>query len=207
MVNRIFGILLALGFLCPAHSQIKSISSRPNIIYILADDLGFGDVLAYNKYSKIPTPNIDRLASSGMKFNNAHSASAVCTPSRYSILTGNYPWRSGLKKGVLWAYDWPLIKKDQLTVGQFLKNNGYHTAIIGKWHLGWSWPVKKGEFIDSTLWGAMNESIERERKIDFTQPLKGGPLSCGFDYQFGVDIPSLPPFCFIENGNIVGGVI
>jgi arylsulfatase A-like enzyme len=86
MVNRIFGILLALGFLCPAHSQIKSISSRPNIIYILADDLGYGDVMAYNKYSKIPTPNIDRLASSGMKFNNAHSASAVCTPSRYSIL-------------------------------------------------------------------------------------------------------------------------
>ena len=205
MINRVFGILLALGFLCPVHSQNKTISSRPNIIYILADDLGYGDVLAYNKYSKIPTPNIDRLASSGMKFNNAHSASAVCTPSRYSILTGNYPWRSGLKKGVLWAYDWPLIKKDQLTVGQFLKNNGYHTAIIGKWHLGWSWPVKKGEFIDSTRWGAMNETNERERKIDFTQPLKGGPLSCGFDYQFGVDIPSLPPFCFIENGNIIGG--
>ena len=203
-MKRIFITLLALGYLSTSQSQVNKLSSRPNIIYILADDLGYGDIFAYNKDSKIPTPNIDRLASSGMKFNNAHSASAVCTPSRYSILTGNYPWRSELKRGVLWSYDWPLIKKDQLTVGQFLKNNGYNTAIIGKWHLGWSWPVKKGEFIDSTRWGAMGETAERERRIDFTQPLKGGPLSCGFDYQFGVDIPSLPPFCFIENGNIVG---
>lgn len=129
-MKRIFITLLALGYLSTSQSQVNKLSSRPNIIYILADDLGYGDVFAYNKDSKIPTPNIDRLASSGMKFNNAHSASAVCTPSRYSILTGNYPWRSELKRGVLWSYDWPLIKKDQLTVGQFLKNNGYNTAII-----------------------------------------------------------------------------
>jgi hypothetical protein len=86
-MKRFFITLLALGLLSKSQSQVKTISSRPNIIYILADDLGYGDVFAYNKDSKIPTPNIDRLASSGMKFNNAHSASAVCTPSRYSILT------------------------------------------------------------------------------------------------------------------------
>lgn len=204
MTTRILGTILTVCFFTTAQSQIKKTSAQPNIIYILADDLGYGDVFAYNKDSKIPTPNIDRLASSGMKFNNAHSASAVCTPSRYGILTGTYPFRSALKKGVLWSYDWPLIKKDQLTVGQFLKNNGYSTALIGKWHLGWEWPIKKGESIDTARWGAMDETVERERKIDFTQPLKGGPLSCGFEYQFGVDIPSLPPFCFIENGHIVG---
>jgi arylsulfatase A-like enzyme len=114
-------IFILLGFHRSAPSQDKDASIRPNIIYILADDLGYGDVFAYNKESKIPTPNIDRLATRGTKFTNAHSASAVCSPSRYSILTVNYPWRSSLKKGVLWSYDWPLIKKDQLTIGQFLK--------------------------------------------------------------------------------------
>ena len=205
-MTRIFIILISFGFLARAEAQQKESSTRPNIIYILADDLGYGDVSAYNKDSKIPTPNIDRLATRGTKFTNAHSASAVCTPSRYSILTGNYPWRSSLKKGVLWSYDWPLIKKDQLTIGQFLKNNGYSTALIGKWHLGWNWPIKKGEYIDTTQLSPIDEAstLERERKIDFTKPLQGGPLSCGFEYQFGVDIPSLPPFCFIENGKIIG---
>ncbi|RYE18999.1 MAG: sulfatase [Sphingobacteriales bacterium] len=184
----------------------KQAPQKPNIIYILADDLGYGDVSCYNPQSKISTPNIDKLAAGGMKFTNAHSASSVCTPSRYSIMTGRYSWRSKMKFGVLWTYDWPLIEQGRLTVGQFLKNNGYNTAIIGKWHLGWSWPVKQGEQIDTLRLGGRNmeQSLAREQKIDLSQPLKGGPLSCGFDYQYGIDIPSLPPFCFIENGKVVG---
>ncbi|RYZ99999.1 MAG: hypothetical protein EOP47_15285 [Sphingobacteriaceae bacterium] len=179
---------------------------KPNIIFILADDMGYGDVSCYNPESKINTPNIDRLAAGGIKFTNAHSASSVCTPSRYAIMTGRYAWRSKMKFGVLWTYDWPLIEQGRLTVGQFLKDNGYNTAIVGKWHLGWNWPIKPGEQIDTNKLGgrSMQQSLARERQIDVSKPLKGGPLACGFDYQFGIDIPSLPPFCFIENGHILG---
>ncbi|MEO6149548.1 MAG: arylsulfatase [Mucilaginibacter sp.] len=192
------------SLLISAAAQNKG--QKPNIIYILADDMGYGDVSCYNPQSKINTPNIDRLAAGGMKFTNAHSASSVCTPSRYAIMTGRYAWRSKMKYGVLWTYDWPLIEQGRLTVGQFLKDNGYNTGIIGKWHLGWNWPIKPGEQIDTNKLGgrSMDQSVAREKKIDVTKPLKGGPLACGFDYQFGIDIPSLPPFCFIENGNIVG---
>ncbi|RYD90117.1 MAG: hypothetical protein EOP54_24475, partial [Sphingobacteriales bacterium] len=199
-------VFTGILFLLPGFFLNTFAQQKPNIIYILADDMGYGDLSCYNPQSKINTPNIDRLAANGMKFTNAHSASSVCTPSRYSIMTGRYAWRGKMKYGVLWTYDWPLIEKGRLTVGQFLKDNGYNTGIIGKWHLGWNWPIKPGEKIDTNKLGGrgMKESRAREQQIDVTRPLKGGPLACGFDYQFGIDIPSLPPFCFIENGNIVG---
>ncbi|MEE2629112.1 MAG: sulfatase-like hydrolase/transferase, partial [Candidatus Latescibacterota bacterium] len=105
---------------------------RPNIIYILADDMGYGDARCNNPNSKIPTPNLDRLAAEGMRFTDAHAGSSVCTPSRYNILTGRYCWRSRLKTGIVWDWDAPLIEDDRLTVPQLLKKQGYHTACLGK---------------------------------------------------------------------------
>ncbi|MEY2595982.1 MAG: hypothetical protein RI965_1254, partial [Bacteroidota bacterium] len=118
-------------------------TSKPNIIYILADDLGYGDVKVYNKNSKIATPNIDKLAMQGMRFTDAHSTSGVCTPTRYSIMTGRYPWRSQKPVGVLNGFSRPLIENDRATVASLLKENGYNTGVIGKWHLGLGWTPKR----------------------------------------------------------------
>ncbi len=163
-----------------------SAPSLPNIVLILADDLGFGDVQFLNpKRGKLPTPNIDRLASQGISFSDAHSGSAVCSPTRYGILTGRYAWRSRLQQGVLGPYGEPLIEPGQFTLQGMLRNKGYETACIGKWHLGWNWPGEKG-------------------KRDFTKPITGGPTTTGFQTYFGTDIPNYPPYCFIENDRTVG---
>ena len=114
--------------------------SKPNIVYILADDLGYGDIGCYNRASKINTPNIDRLAKEGMRFTDAHSPSAVCTPTRYALLTGRYAWRTRLQRNVIGPFALPLIAEKQLTVAELLREQGYATACIGKWHLGWGWP-------------------------------------------------------------------
>src|SRR5262245_13187092 len=111
-------------------------TAKPNILYILADDLGYGDLRCYNPASKIPTPNLDRFASQGMRFTDAHSPSAVCTPTRYGILAGRYCWRTKLKSGVLWGYSPALIERGRMTVASLLKRQGYHTGCVGKWHLG-----------------------------------------------------------------------
>ncbi len=182
-----------------------ALNNRPNIILIVADDMGWGDAQCFNPHSKIPTPAIDRLAAEGMLFLNAHASASVCTPSRYSLMTGKYPWRSRLKTGVLWTYDRPLIESSDTTIGEVLQQAGYTTAIIGKWHLGWIWPQKKNEGAGAgTTGGAERRGPLKEKNIDFSQQLQGGPLSCGFGYQFGIDIPSLPPFAFIENGWVGG---
>lgn len=110
-------------------------AKQPNIIFILADDLGYGDVSCYNEEGKIATPHIDRLADNGIRFTDAHSGSAVCTPTRYGFLTGRYAWRSRLKRSVLNGVSPPLIEKGRMTVASLLKSQGYHTAMIGKWHL------------------------------------------------------------------------
>ncbi len=117
-------------------------TQRPNIIYILADDLGIGDVGAFNSEGKIATPNMDRLAAGGMMFTDAHSGSAVCTPTRYGILTGRYAWRTRLESGVLWGYSLPLISEGRMTVASMLQQQGYNTSCIGKWHLGLEWTRK-----------------------------------------------------------------
>lgn len=178
----IFRALTILPFLI---LSIFASGQKPNIIYILTDDLGYGDVSAYNSNSKIFTPSIDALSKEGMLFTDAHSNSSVCTPTRYGILTGQYAWRTSLKNGVLWSYDKPLITPDQLTVAQLLKNKGYQTACIGKWHLGLDWAKQSN--------GA----------IDFTKPINGGPTQLGFDYFFGITASlDIPPYVYI-NGNIV----
>ena len=195
-----FLLCLMSFFTFVAHSQKK-----PNIIYILADDLGYGDISCLNAASKIHTPNIDQLAAEGMTFTDAHAAAAVCTPTRYGLLTGRYPWRSKLKSGVLGLYDPPLLEEDRLTVGQLLQQQGYTTACVGKWHLGWDWPLKTGAFFKDSLYKGHNSEPVRwqlENYIDFSAKIEHGPLSKGFDYYFGTDVPNYPPYCFIENNRL-----
>jgi len=173
-----------------------SAQSRPNIVFILADDLGYGDLGCYNKDSKIPTPNLDRLATQGMRFRDAHAPSSVCSPTRYALLTGRYAWRSSLKNGVVSPWGKPLIPPERLTVASLLRQNGYQTAAIGKWHLGWNWPTKDG--------APPSSGSNHLSNVDFTRPITGGPRELGFDYYFGVDLPNFPPYCFIENDHTVG---
>lgn len=174
--------LLALVGVLPATA-----ADKPNVVYVLADDLGYGDVGCYNPKSKIPTPYIDQLAKEGMRFTDAHSPSAVCTPTRYALLTGRYAWRTRLQRNVIGPFSPPLIAVKQLTVPTMLREQGYATACIGKWHLGWGWP-KPGD----------------GGKRDFTQAIPDGPTTRGFDSYFGTDVPNYPPYCFIENDRTVG---
>ena len=173
----------------------KSDYSRPNIVFILADDLGYGDVSCLNKNGKIYTPNIDRIAEAGVTFTDAHSSSAVCTPTRYGILTGRYNWRSRLKQGVIGIYGNPLMDPNRTNMASMLKKQGYQTACIGKWHLGRNWPTADNK-------PPVNKP--GENNIDFTQPITGGPEDVGFDYYFGTDVPNFPPYCFIENRHTLG---
>ena len=162
----------------------------PNIIFILADDLGYGDVSCMNPQGKIPTPNIDRIAGEGIRFTDAHSASAVCSPSRYSILTGRYCWRK-LDKGIVGVYGDTIIPPSRMTIADFLKRKGYTTGCFGKWHLGMGWNK-----IDEVP-GCLPE-------VDFTKPVTAGPTTNGFDKYFGVDVPNWPPYCFIDGKDTIG---
>jgi len=179
------------------HGSCRDLDQRPNIIFILADDLGYGDVKCLNGESKIPTPNLDRLAGQGITFTDAHSNSSLCSPTRYGILTGRYSWRSRRQGGALWSYDPPLIEPGRLTVPRYLKEKGYHTACIGKWHLGMNWRDKKGDILKDT-------GAEKGWNIDFSKPLENGPTTRGFDYFFGLDAPNYPPYCYIENDRTIG---
>lgn len=195
------GTLLVSPFGRPAPPP----KTNPNIVFILADDMGFGDLACQNPESKIPTPNLDRLAREGVRFTDAHSPSAVCTPTRYGILTGRYCWRTELKSSVLWPWDRPLIAADRLTVGGLLKKAGYRTACVGKWHLGWDWPTIDGSRINDTLPPGRHNAKTRSafgKKIDYSKPIGGGPTTRGFDTYFGDDVPNFPPYCFIENDRV-----
>ncbi len=175
----------------------STLQERPNIVYILADDLGYGDVRCLNPESKIPTPCMDQLAAEGMTFTDAHSGSAVCTPTRYGLLTGRYAWRTRLKQHVLWGYSPPLIDHGELTVAKYLKDQGYHTACIGKWHLGLGWQTTDGAKLSdaSDLTG---------ENIDFTKPFTHGPLNLGFDYFFGIAASlDMPPYVYLEQDRAV----
>src|SRR5688572_14616497 len=175
-------ILILLAVTSSALLPIPAAAQRnprpPNIVLILADDMGYGDARCYNPASRIPTPNLDRLAKDGMRFTDAHSPSAVCTPTRYALLTGRYCWRTPLKRGVLQGYDPLLIESGRPTIASLLHKTGYSTACIGKWHLGFG----------------------RDPRLDYDKPLAPGPNAVGFDYFFG--IPSsldFPPYVFVEN--------
>ena len=187
---------------------------KPNIVYFFVDDMGYGDASCLNPHGKIRTPNIDRAAHEGMICTDAHSSSAVCSPSRYSVLTGRYNWRSTLQAGIVRVFGDPLINEDRLTVPGFLKRHGYHTACIGKWHLGQGWPgvdpddtdfVPESQY-DSTAakYRHANEAQRAKWAEAFAMPTSGGPTTRGFDEYFGVDIPNWPPYCFIDNDRTVG---
>lgn len=171
--------------------------SRPNVVVVNADDMGYGDVGCYNPDSKIPTPNVDRIAADGVRFTDAHSSSAVCTPSRYSLLTGRYCWRTRLQEGVIVDYEEPLIDADRLTLGGMLQDQGYATACTGKWHLGMNWP-RRDEAADA-------DGPLTSEQVDFTRPIEDGPTDRGFDYFFGIRASlDMPPYCFVEDDHTVG---
>lgn len=190
---------------------------RPNIIVILADDLGWGDLSCYGA-TKIATPNLDRLAGDGTRFDGVHTAASVCTPSRYSLLTGRYCWRSPLKRGVLMGHAPALIEPSRSTIASVLKSNGYKTAAIGKWHLGLGWQQKDGR-----VWDAFDEkdpleyqlgdplSTDHKRdadyggSVDYTKPFSGGPLELGFDRFFGIaGSLNMPPYAFLDQDRTLG---
>ncbi|UOY04940.1 arylsulfatase [Muricauda sp. SCSIO 64092] len=191
------GLAATLGVSCTHKTDKKSTVGKenqlPNIVYVLADDLGYGDISALNENGKIKTPNIDQMASEGMRFTDAHTSSSVCTPTRYGILTGRYNWRSKLKKGVLGGTSKALIPTSRSTVASVLKKNGYHTAFIGKWHLGWDWGLKKTE----EFGGGWDEFD----KIDYSKPVTNTPNDLGFDYAYGhCGSLDMAPYVYVENG-------
>lgn len=174
---------------------------RPNILFILADDLGYGDVRCFHAGSKIPTPEIDRMAREGMRFTDAHSPSGVCSPTRYGVLTGRYAWRGWLKRGVLLAYSPAMIEEGRLTVAGMLRRQGYRTAAVGKWHVGMTFTKTSGEIVTQKDGHIRDASL-----IDFSKPITGGPVDNGFDYFFGnAACPTTDYlYSYIENRATVG---
>ncbi|MBN1490816.1 MAG: arylsulfatase [Phycisphaerae bacterium] len=193
-------------------AEVPVPAAKPNIVVILADDLGYGDAHCYNpQRGKIPTPNIDRFAAEGMRFTDGHSSSGVCSPSRYTLLTGRYHWRTRLQAGIVDVFGEPLIAPDRLTVAGLCRKHDYHTAAIGKWHLGWDWPIPQDQ--RPLFRVAKNDDDDEQPPTDahlaawrdvFSKPIPGGPTSRGFDSYFGTDVPNWPPYCFIEDDRTVG---
>lgn len=173
-----FTMKILLSAFCLA-AALTAEAAQPNILLILADDLGYGDVHAFNAESKIPTPNLDRLAAEGMRFTDAHAAGSVCVPSRYGLLTGRFPFRNTGNQN---PGQGPLIEPTRATIATVLKGAGYATAMIGKWHLG----------------------FDGGSKFDFSKPLRGGPCDHGFDSFFGQHASlDIPPYFYVENDHAV----
>jgi len=168
---------------------------RPNIVILYADDMGYGDLGIQNPDSKIPTPNLDRLAREGMRFTDAHSSSGICTPSRYALLTGRHHWRKF--HDIVNSFGQSVFDKDEFTMPEMLRQSGYHTACIGKWHLGWDWEsLRVGEH-------RTEKEGARPEDYDFLKPIPDGPLSHGFEYYFGDDVPNFPPYAWFENDRLI----
>ena len=211
---------LSLSLLLPLSAAAAAAATKPNLLVILADDLGYGDVQCYNPTrGKIPTPHIDRLAAQGMRFTDGHSSSGVCSPTRYTLLTGRYHWRTKLQSGIVGVFGEPLIAPDRMTIGTLAQQHGYRTAAIGKWHLGWDWPIapaqrplfqaprpaaKAGAAAPATAPLSPSPAHLAAWREVFAKPIAGGPTTRGFDTYFGTDVPNWPPFCFIENDRTLG---
>ena len=177
--------LFTLGLVTIVSSLARG-ESMPNVIFVLADDLGIGDVSPTNPNCKIQTPNLQMMADEGITFFDAHSPSAVCTPTRYGVLTGRYNWRSTLAKGVLSGTSDHLIPAERPTVAHLLRKSGYHTQMIGKWHLGWDWA---------------KSSSDQWKNIDFSKPVKNGPDINGFEgYYAHCGSLDMPPYVWVDTG-------
>jgi len=208
---KIGGLLLVILLFSTWQLPAKTKGKRPNIIFILADDLGYGDVSCLNEDSKVQTPNIDKLASEGVLFTDAHANASVCTPSRYGILTGRYAWRSRLKHMVLMPWEAPLIEDSIVTLLEMLKASVYYTVCVGKWHLGWQWNTRDGStlsFSDEERFNSGYMSLSKQcklfsKKINWEEPILKGPNDVGFDYYFGDDVPNFPPYTWIENKQVL----
>lgn len=187
---------LALN-LSPTHARQPD-AVAPNIVIILADDLGYADASCYG--GKIQTPHIDRLAGQGMRFTDGHSTSSVCSPTRYGLLTGRYNWRSKLQRGVLGGLSPRLIEPGRMTIASLLKEHGYHTGCVGKWHLGMDWVRRqRGDVAELNI-----ESREQVFNVDYSKPIANGPNSVGFDYYYGISASlDMVPYTFIENDHVV----
>ena len=194
MKKKIINTLLAF---CWA-TTLFAADEKPNIVFIFADDMGYGDVHALNpERGKIKTPHMDKLASEGMIFTDAHTSSSVCTPSRYSLLTGRYHWRTELQEGVLWGFSEPLIDEGRITAANVLKDNGYNTAMIGKWHLGMIMPTPNGVLPKGRKPANVN--------IEWDGEIKRGPTSNGFDYFYGISASlDMAPYIYIKNDRFDG---
>jgi len=180
-------LILLLPILCTIFPVAAA--ERPNVLFILADDLGYGDLGCYGA-TEVTTPNIDQLAKEGRRFTNAHSPCSVCTPSRYNLLTGRYAWRTWVGGSTVWANDPLLIDPDRYTLGDLFKEQGYTTACLGKWHLGFGNPETPGW--DNVLGPNYNGA------------LKPGPLEVGFDYFWGFPHVGQFPHFIIENHHVLG---
>lgn len=210
MKYQFLTVITALIVLC---GFTDAAGMKPNIVMILADDLGYGDVGCYNKESKVPTPNLDRLARQGLSFTDAHAPATVCTPSRYSVMTGRMCFRTGFRGGVFDGVGGPcLIEEGRLTLPQMLRDQGYATACVGKWHVGMTFYAKDGTPVrDAKVangkpksWRDGGASLERVRLVDFTRPVTDGPFHRGFGYFFGTACCPTTDwlYAFIENDRV-----
>ena len=204
VLKNMFRLLFCVAFLLFAgcgekYGSNEMSKSKPNILLILVDDMGYGDLKSYNPHSKIPAPNLDKLASEGMRFTDAHAPGAVCHPSRYGLLTGRYPFRTNTN---VWP-EQPVIDEDRMTLATLLQSEGYHTAMVGKWHLG---------FDESVAIEASRENAEEignntraaYRQYDEGQILSGGPVDRGFDSFFGIRASTdIPPYFYIRDAHVV----
>jgi arylsulfatase A-like enzyme len=210
------GVQRFVLFLICALCGVARGAEKPNVVLILADDLGYGDVRCYNpERGKIATPHIDALAGQGMRFTDAHTSSGVCSPTRYSLLTGRCHWRTRLQSGIVGYLEEPLIPPGRLTIAGLLKQQGYGTAAVGKWHLGWDFQLTPDERKLLKSYGGKaggggevkstaGDGDRAAWHTIYSRPFRGGPVTAGFDSYFGTDVPNWPPYCFIENDRTVG---
>ena len=176
--------------------------SRPNILILYADDMGYGDLGIQNPASKIPTPHLDRLAQEGIRFTDGHSSSGICTPSRYALLTGRHHWRDF--HGIVGALGDSVFKPERLTLPEMLQEIGYTTACIGKWHLGWDWSsIRKPDAKPvMTANGKRKTNAWPHDAFDWSKPIADGPLAHGFDHYFGDTVINMPPYCWINDDKV-----
>ena len=192
--------VLTVGTLCST-LQAADVPRRPNVLILYVDDMGYGDPACNNPDSKIPTPNIDKLARQGMRFTDGHSSSGICTPSRYALLTGRYHWRKF--HDIVGSMGESRFDPERLTMPEMLQDKGYRTAAIGKWHLGWNWEAIRYPGAKKTTSDDGKQKYWGYDAFDWSKRVPGGPVDNGFEYYFGDTIINFPPYAWIENDRLV----